>query len=156
MRRELGRWLEGPGLSSPAGTPGDRLGLPADGPGSMVGYGARFGGYVVDAVLANLLAGVPVLFGATYGDSTRGLVVLGIFLLEELVLVSLTGQTVGMRLFGFGVVKVPGGGRARFPFVLVRTLLLALLIPLFLVDRDMRGLHDRIAGTAPVKAARRA
>jgi len=155
VRRELGGWLEGPGLPSKEGTPpGERLGLPASGPGSLAGYGARFGGYVVDAVVANLLAGVPVLFGASYPASARGVVVLGIFLLQELVLVSLTGQTVGKRLFGFGVVRVPGCRRASFLSVLVRTLLLALLIPVFLVDRDLRGLHDRAAGTAPIRAPR--
>jgi uncharacterized RDD family membrane protein YckC len=81
--------------------------------------------------------------------------VLGIFLLEEFVLLSLTGQTVGMRVFGIGVARVRGGGRQRWPLILVRTILLTLLIPAFLVDRDMRGLHDRAAGTAPVRVARR-
>jgi uncharacterized RDD family membrane protein YckC len=111
---------------------------------------------VVDGILANLLAGVPALFGVAMSSSARGLVVYGIFLLEELVLLSLTGQTVGMRLFGFGVARVPGGGRQRFPLVLVRTVLLGLLLPVFFVDRDMRGLHDRAAGTATIRTPRRA
>ena len=137
--------------SEPAATPGERLGLPAAGPGSLAGVGARLGAYVVDAILANLLAGVPAVFGAGYDASLRGVVIYGIFLIEELVLLSLTGQTVGMRLLGLAVTRVPGGGRQRFRFLLVRTLLLGLLIPVFLVDRDLRGLHDRAAGTAPVR-----
>jgi uncharacterized RDD family membrane protein YckC len=153
VRRELGSWLEGPGLPGGGDTSEGRLGLPASGPGSPASYGARFGAYVVDAVLANLLAGVPILFGASYGSSARGLIVLAIFLVMELALVSLLGQTVGKRLFHFGVVRVPSGARATFGPVLVRTLLLGLLIPVFLVDRDMRGLHDRAAGTAPVRLA---
>jgi uncharacterized RDD family membrane protein YckC len=157
VREELGGWLQGPGGggAGETGVPGERLGLPAEGPGSLAGFGPRFGAYVVDGVLANLLTGVPALFGVTMSQSARGLVVYGIFLLEELLLLSLTGQTVGMRLFGFGVVRVPGGGRQRFRFVLVRTVLLGLLLPVFFVDRDVRGLHDRAAGTAPVRMARR-
>jgi uncharacterized RDD family membrane protein YckC len=150
--------LEGPGSvrADPGGTPGDRLGLPAEGPGSPARLGARFGAYVVDGILANLLAGVPALFGVALSGSARGLVVYGVFMLEELVLLSLTGQTVGMRLFGFGVARVPGGGRQRFSLVLVRTVLLGLLLPVFFVDRDMRGLHDRAAGTATIRTPRRA
>jgi uncharacterized RDD family membrane protein YckC len=138
------------------GTPGERLGLPAEGPGSLAGFGVRFGAYVIDGILANLLAGVPALFGVAMSGSVRGLAVYGAFLLEELVLLTLTGQTVGMRLFGFGVARVPGGGRQGFPRVLVRTVLLGLLLPVFFVDRDLRGLHDRAAGTATVRVARRA
>jgi uncharacterized RDD family membrane protein YckC len=156
VRQELGRWLEGPGAlrADQGGTPGERLGLPAVGPGSLATFGARLGAYVVDGVLANLLAGVPALFGVAIGGSARGLLVYGIFLLEELVLLSLVGQTVGMRLFGFGVARVPGGGRQRFSLILVRTVLLGLLLPVFFVDRDLRGLHDRAARTAPVRAGR--
>jgi uncharacterized RDD family membrane protein YckC len=137
--------------SGPGARPGERLGLPASGPGSLASFGARVGAYLVDAVLANLLAGVPAVFGVGYDASLRGLLVYGIFLLEELVLISLTGQTIGMRVFGVVVARVPGGGRQRFAFLLIRTVLLGLLVPVFLIDRDMRGLHDRAAGTAPLR-----
>jgi hypothetical protein len=33
----------------------------------------------------------------------------------------------------------------------VRTVLLCLLIPAFITDRDQRGLHDRAAGTVLVR-----
>jgi uncharacterized RDD family membrane protein YckC len=155
MARELGGWLEGPGLPS-NDAPGSGLGLPRSGPGSVASVGARFGAYVVDGILANLLAGVPVLVGLVYSPNVRGVVVLAAFLLEEFILVSVTGQTVGMRLFGFRVVRVPGGAPARWPWIALRTVLLGLLIPIFLVDRDLRGLHDRAAGTAVVRVARRA
>ncbi|WP_307875470.1 RDD family protein [Frankia nepalensis] len=106
--------------------------------------------------MANLLAGVPMLFGVVYHGTARGTVVIGIFLLMEIVLISTTGQTIGRRLFGIGVTKVPGGGLPAFPRVILRTLVLSLFIPALLVDRDMRGLHDRAAGTVLIRAARRA
>ena len=38
-------------------------------------------------------------------------------------------------------------GDAGWPWVLARTLLLGLLVPAVVWDRDGRGLHDRAAGT---------
>ncbi|MBX6389745.1 MAG: RDD family protein [Frankia sp.] len=150
MRRELGSWLEGPGLPRD-GTPGERLGLPAAGPGSIASFGARIGAFFVDAVVANLLAGVPALFGVAYSSNVRGLVVCGAFLLVEFVMVSVTGQTIGKQLFRIRVVRVRDRGRQGWPWIAVRTLLLALVIPFFMVDRDHRGLHDRACGTALVR-----
>jgi uncharacterized RDD family membrane protein YckC len=38
------------------------------------------------------------------------------------------------------------------PSIVVRTVLLFLLIPAVVVDKDGRGLHDRFTGTAVVRA----
>ncbi|MGF7237106.1 MAG: RDD family protein, partial [Frankia sp.] len=127
-----------------------RLGLPADGPGSIAGFGARLGAFVVDAIIANLLVGVPYLFGVRYSSDGRGFAILLAFLLEEFVLVSVAGSTIGMRLFGIRVVRA-AGGHQTWPWVGVRTLLLALLVPVFIWDRDQRGTHDRAAGTVMIR-----
>lgn len=152
MGRTLGGWLEGPGL--PRDTPpGVRLGLPAEGPGSVVGFGPRIAAYAVDALLANLLVGLVYLVGASHAGDVRGLAVYGAFLLEELVLVAAAGQTIGMRIAGIRVIRVRDGGRPTWPWTLVRTLLLALLVPAVIWDRDLRGTHDRAAGTVVVRDA---
>lgn len=154
MGRALGGWLEGPGL--PRDTiPGVRLGLPAEGPGSVVGFGPRLAAYIIDAVIANLLVGVLFLAGVRYSLDIRGIAVYGAFLLEEFVLISVAGQTIGMRLAGIRVIRARDGGRPSWPWVLVRTLLLALLVPAFIWDRDLRGTHDRAAGTVVVRDAPR-
>ncbi|CUU60112.1 RDD family protein [Parafrankia irregularis] len=150
MGRALGGWLEGPGL--PRDTPpGARLGLPADGPGSVVGFGPRIIAYIVDGVLANLLVGLLFVVGVDAAADIRGLAIYGAFLLEELVLVTVAGQTIGMRLAGIRVIRVRDFGRQSWPWILVRTLLLALLVPAFIWDRDLRGTHDRAAGTVVVR-----
>lgn len=127
-----------------------RLGLPVDGPGSVAGFGARLGAFIVDGILANLLVGVPYLFGVRYSSDGRGFAILLAFLLEEFVLVSVAGATIGMRLFGIRVVRA-AGGRPGWPWIGVRTLLLALLVPVFIWDRDQRGSHDRAAGTVVIR-----
>src|SRR5262245_46123398 len=102
--------------------------------------------YLVDGLVANLLVGVPYLTGVRYPTDVRGLAVYLAFLLEELVLVGLSGQTIGMRMAGIRVVRVRDSGRQTWPWIAVRTLLLALLVPAFIWDRDLRGTHDRAAG----------
>ncbi len=117
----------------------------------MVGFGPRLIAYAVDAVMANLLVGVLFLVGVSAVGDARGLAVYGAFLLEELLLVAVAGQTIGMRLARIRVVRVRDGARQSWPWIVVRTLLLALFIPIFIWDRDLRGTHDRAAGTVVVR-----
>jgi uncharacterized RDD family membrane protein YckC len=149
MARAIGGWLSGPPI--PAGDPpGVRLGFPAQGPGSMASTGSRVGAFIVDAIVANLLAGVPYLFGARYTLDSRNIAVYGAFLLVELIFDSVYGQTLGKRLFNIRVIRVDGDGLASFRWILLRTALLATLIPAVVWDRDRRGLHDKASGTVVV------
>ncbi|WP_370651643.1 RDD family protein [Frankia sp. Cj3] len=152
--RALGNWLEGPQLPRDS-PPGVRLGLPAEGSGAVAGFGHRLAAFTVDAIVANLLVGVPVLFGVRYSVDARGLAVYLAFLLEEFVLIAANGQTIGMRLAGIGVIRVRDHGRAGWRWVAVRTVLLGLLVPAFIWDRDLRATHDRAAGTVVVRDAGR-
>jgi uncharacterized RDD family membrane protein YckC len=150
VERAIGGWLEGPRL--PRDTPpGVRLGLPADGPGSVAGFGIRLGAFAVDGVIANLLVGLPYLIGARYTVDGRGFAIFLAFLAEEFLLVGAAGQTIGMRLLRLRVIRVADGGRPRWPWVAVRTVLLGLLVPAFIWDRDQRGTHDRAAGTVMIR-----
>ncbi len=129
--------------------PGQALGLPAAGPGSVARFGRRLVAVLVDWVLCLLVA--TGLFHVRWGETGGGsFVPLAVFAVENLVLVSLTGSTIGHRLLGLRV------GSLGRPFmtpvqVLVRTLLLCLFIPAVIWDKDGRGLHDRAAGTVIVR-----
>jgi uncharacterized RDD family membrane protein YckC len=158
MARAIGSWLSGP----PAPTdfrPGTRLGLPADGPGSVATIGGRLGAFVIDAIVANLLAGLPYVFGVHYSADARGFIVLGVYLLIELIFDTLYGQTLGKRLLGIRVIRVDGDGLAAPQWLLLRTVLLGVLVPAVVWDRDRRGLHDKASGTVvvidPNQAAKR-
>jgi hypothetical protein len=87
---------------------------------------------------------------------------LGVFAIENLVLVGTLGTTVGHRLLGLRVVRVASGvteptGPAELaaqPGLLagaVRAVLLCLVIPAVVWDADGRGMHDRLAGTVIVR-----
>ena len=60
--------------SRPTSSPASGSGFPADGPGSVASIGARIGAFVIDAIVANLLAGLPYLFGVRYSPNARGFV----------------------------------------------------------------------------------
>lgn len=149
MARAIGSWLSGPPLATDF-EPGVRLGLPASGPGSVASIGARVGAFVIDAIVANLLAGVPYLFGVRYSPNARGFAILGAFLLIELIFDAVYGQTLGKRLLGIRVIRVDGDGLASLPWLLLRTVLLGVLVPAVVWDRDRRGLHDKASGTVVV------
>ena len=73
-----------------------------------------------------------------------------VFAAQYIVLVSLIGRTIGMRLFGIAVMRLDGH-RITFPWVVVRTLLLMLVVPAVIYDRDQRGLHDKAANSVVVR-----
>ena len=63
------------------------------------------------------------------------------------------GSTFGMRLLGLRVLALGQPGQLPAAWrVLVRTVLLCLVIPAAIWDRDGRGLHDKAAGTVVVRA----
>ena len=72
------------------------------------------------------------------------------FGLDYILGLTLAGRTLGMNLFGIRVVRVERLGRISVVDAIVRTVLLELLIPALIWDKDGRGLHDRLARTAVV------
>ena len=73
-----------------------------------------------------------------------------IFLAVQVLFIPTLGASPGHRLFGMRIVRVDGGWSGVWR-PLVRTLLLALIIPAVIWDGDHRGLHDKIAGTVLVR-----
>ena len=138
-RRDLGSWLDGPGGGAPVQDyPGQRLGRPQDGDGSVAGFGRRLGGLVVDWVIAIVIA--RVMFGA------NSLAPVGVLLAEHVLLVGTVGATIGHRVFGLRVETLQGAHPGPLQAV-VRSLLLVLAIPPLVMDADQRGLHDKAVGT---------
>ncbi|MCC6269768.1 MAG: RDD family protein [Microbacteriaceae bacterium] len=121
--------------------PGERLGLPETGPRSIARAGRRMGALVIDWGLSVL---VSVAFFSYDGFAT-----LGIFALTQIVFLTFVSGTVGHIVFRMRVVPLVGGWIGAWRPI-VRTLLLCLLIPALIWDRDQRGLHDKAAGTVLV------
>jgi uncharacterized RDD family membrane protein YckC len=150
-RKDIGSWIEGPGARTggSAAYPGERFGLARSGAGSIGRFGRRLVGVVIDWTLCQLIAaalfGVPLPFrGVATGAQSATL--LGVFALENLLLVGTLGYTVGHRIVGLQV-RSTDGAAPRPLQTLVRTVLLCLFLPAMFWDRDGRGLHDKAAGT---------
>ena len=73
-----------------------------------------------------------------------------VFGVQDYVLTALTGFTIGKRLLQIRVVRLDGK-LVGLGWGLLRTVLLLLAVPALLVNRDLRGLHDRAANTAVVR-----
>jgi uncharacterized RDD family membrane protein YckC len=108
----------------------------------------RFGALLVDWIIAQLVVVALLRVDTTVGGAAA-LAPVGVFALENILLVSLTGSTLGHRLFGLQVWQVRPGAFALQ--VVVRTLLLCLVVPAVLSSRDGRGFHDVAAGTRIVR-----
>lgn len=136
-----GDWLGGTGvgqLDQAQQWRGQHLGLPADGPGSVAGFGQRVAAIFVDWVPCAVLAQVLTLNPAWSA--------LMFFALLTVVSLGGFGRTPGHAVVGLRVATLDGGRPLLVP-VLVRTALLCLAVPALLMDRDGRGLHDRVVRT---------
>lgn len=149
LKETAGSWLEGPPRAARTGYPGDRIGLPESGRGSIAGQGAKLGAFVVDIVIAGIIGFVATTPHSQHDQFVTNLVSDGVFVVVTAALLALTGRTLGMRALGLQVVRLDGrtmGWRA-----LPRQLLCALLVPALITDRDHRGLHDKAVSTAVVR-----
>lgn len=121
--------------------PGDELGLPASGPGSLAPWSRRILALFIDWGIASLISATWFSFDMW--------VTLGLFVLMHVGLVGLLGVTIGKRLVRIQVVR---SMRAPGPlWALVRVLLLLLIVPALVVSTDGRAVHDRIAGTVQLR-----
>jgi len=132
------------------GYPGERIGLPQDGPGSVSGYGRRLGALFVDWILSALVAAFIIAI-LHWPGSDRSSLTLLVFGVEVWLLTALTGTTVGKRMFGLRVARMDGRP-VGLGWSLVRTILLLIVVPALLWDRDHRGLHDRAANTIVLRS----
>lgn len=120
-------------------------GRPSEGPGSMARLLPRVGALIIDWLLCSLVA--AAFLGYRWGGSgAEGFKPLLVFAIENLLLVSTIGFTIGHRIMGLAVTRPDGGAPGLVPG-LARTVLLCLAIPAVVTDRFGRGLHDKTAGT---------
>jgi uncharacterized RDD family membrane protein YckC len=134
--------------------PGQNLGLPEFGSGSVAGWSRRFGALVIDWVICSLIA-VAFFYHPAAGHATDVLVqprlwTPAVFGVQDFVLTATTGFTIGKRLTGLRVIRL-GGGPVGFGRALARTVLLMLIVPALMMDRDLRGLQDKAARTVVVR-----
>lgn len=151
-RQAIGSWLSGPQAAAEDmgvdfGYRGKRLGLPEEGPGSVAPLGRRFGAIFIDWALCMVIAYGLIAPGDQQAAGNWALLV---FLVMSFLTVGTLGFTPGKRLLRLRVVS-QDGGRFGLVRVFVRSVLLVLVIPALIWDRDGRGLHDRLSRSVQVR-----
>lgn len=128
------------------GYPGQGLGLPETGPGSVASQVRRLGALVIDWLICTLIV---VAFVRPPRADVEYWTLL-IFVVQDIMLTGFTGFTVGKRLLGIRVVR-PDGKMIGPLWSVVRTFMLLLILPPLVINADIRGLHDRAANTVVVR-----
>jgi uncharacterized RDD family membrane protein YckC len=131
---------------------GQRLGLPEHGSGSVASWGRRIAALLIDWV-TSWLVGLLVLGDGLTDDRTTFVDLFGVPLIavaQTALLVSLAGGSFGQLALRVAVVRLDR--RSINPAQsLLRAVLVYLLIPPLVFNRDNRGLHDLAVGTITLK-----
>ncbi|WP_301149465.1 RDD family protein [Mycobacterium simiae] len=128
--------------------PGETLGLPKTGQGSLASMGRRLAALMIDWLIAYGLAALGLAIGLV-SEPMLSSAVLVIWFVLGVVALRLFGFTPGQLALGLRVAALDerlGLGR-----VALRGLLVALVIPALFTDWDGRGIQDRVTNTAVVR-----
>jgi uncharacterized RDD family membrane protein YckC len=152
MARWIESWLPGnPAAGVAKGHRGERLGLPADGVDSVAGFGRRLVALFVDWMLAYGIAAL-VSGPDALSDPTLSWTILGIWYLLTALPVAVFGASAGMTALGIRVAPIGGGSAViGVPRALLRTAMIAVILPPIFRDEDGRGWHDRATRTVVVR-----
>lgn len=130
--------------------PGEKLGLPESGPGSLARMGRRLGALTIDWLIALGLAALAMRLG-WLPEGALATAELVVWFVLGVVSVRLFGFTPGQLALGLQVVTVDGRGLVGTGRAVVRGLLVGTVVPALFTDWDGRGLQDRLTATAVVR-----
>jgi uncharacterized RDD family membrane protein YckC len=134
----------------PSSYAGERLGLPAEGRGSVVGWGRRILALCIDWFASILVGAAVVGRGVLSSDGWEAWVPMLVFLVEVSLLTTLAGGSFGQLVLRIAVIR-PDRRPVNLLVSVVRTALICVVVPPLIYNRDRRGLHDLAAGTVTVR-----
>lgn len=130
--------------------PGESLGMPERGSGSLAPMGRRLGALMIDWLISYGLAALGLRFGV-FSEHMLATAVLVIWFALGAVSVRLFGFTPGQLALGLQVVAVDGRLHVGAGRAVVRGVLVGTVVPALFTDWDGRGLQDRLTATAVVR-----
>ena len=157
MARWTQTWLSGigsTGVETDQGEwPGEKLGLPAEGVGSVAGGGQRLAAFLLDLLAAAMITTLFIRpeFGSVSTMQSFNWASVGVWAALTVPSAAFFSMTPGMALLGIRVGRLDGAGMLGLPRALVRCVLTALLVPPAVRNFDGRGLHDRATGSVVVR-----
>lgn len=134
---------------APSRFPGERLGIPEHGRGSVARPGRRIGALAIDWAIATLIS--YAFFSGQSWLTLNSWATSSIFVAMQIVFIPTIGGGIGHRLVGLRVIALRGGWVGLWRPI-VRSILLGIVVPALVWDSDQRGFHDKIAGTVLIRA----
>lgn len=130
--------------------PGTRLGLPANGRGSLARWGSRIGALLVDWAASIIVA--MALFGAGVmrDPGWRAWMPMAVFFVEKTVLTAVTSASFGQLLARIAVVRLDSAGPVGWWRSAVRAAMKCLVLPAVVIGAERRALDDMVLGTVVV------
>jgi uncharacterized RDD family membrane protein YckC len=129
--------------------PGESIGLPASGRGSLAGWRARVAALLIDWAASMTLAVALFGVGVLRESGWRSWMIMAVFFVQSSVLTGLAGGSFGQILARIGVIRLDGRpiGLLR---AIARQAMICLVIPTLVIGSERRALNDLALGTVVV------
>ncbi|WP_203568266.1 RDD family protein [Aestuariimicrobium ganziense] len=129
--------------------PGQSIGLPREGRGSLASWRARFAALIVDWAASLAVAVGAFGSGVLYDNNWRMWMPLTVFFVEATIFTIVTGGSFGQLLARIGVSQL-SGAPIRWWQAIIRTALKCLVIPSLVIGAERRSIVDIALGLAVV------
>lgn len=129
--------------------PGEQLGLPEKGQGSLASWRSRITAIVLDWAISMIAARLIFGVGALTGSDWRSFTILGIFFVQSSVLTALLGGSAGKLITRLAVIQTDWE-KLGFLRSVARQFMVCLAIPAMVIGVHRRGLHDLACGSVVV------
>ncbi len=129
--------------------PGETLGLPETGRGSLASWRARVAALIIDWAASMALAVIVFGTGVLNQSGWRSWMILAVFFVQSSVLTGLAAGSFGQIIARIGVTRVDGRpiGIAR---AIARQAMICLVLPTIVIGAERRALNDLALGTVVV------
>lgn len=129
--------------------PGQSLGLPQTGRGSLASWKSRITALVLDWALSMFLAWVIFGPSALRGEGWQSFTILGVFFIQSAALTTLAGGSAGKLITRIGVTRLDGQP-IGFVRAVARQFMVCLVIPALVIGVHRRALTDLALGTVVI------
>lgn len=129
--------------------PGETLGLPETGRGSLASWRARVAALILDWAASMALAVILFGTGVLNEAGWRSWMILGVFFVESSILTGLAGGSFGQIIARIGVARLNGQpiGLLR---AIARQAMICVVLPTIVIGAERRGLNDLALGSVVV------
>lgn len=130
--------------------PGQSIGLPESGRGSLATWRARIAALLVDWAASMVVAVFAFGVGVLRDGGWRAWMVLAVFFVQKAILTALVGGSFGQILARVSIVRLDGEPLGWWRAI-ARTAMVCVVLPAVVIGAERRGLDDLVLGTAAVR-----